>query len=174
MLCHENFVIKPSKKNVKTFLAKIQATIKKFRPAKTIFLLRKLNPMIRGWAMYHRMDYSKDTFQYVDHRIWQMVWRWATRRHRNKNKQWVKDRYFKRHQRRDWALFDYDEYGNLVTLIWAAQIPIKRHAMIKGTANPYDSADELYYQRNPNTFLILFLSFFYLTPDSSEKPTLCR
>ena len=148
-----NLVIKPSKKNVKTFLAKIQATIKSYRTVKTISLLRKLNPMIRGWAMYHRMDNASDAFHYIDHRIWQMVWKWATRRHRNKNKQWVKDRYFKRHQRRDWALFDYDEHGNLVTLIWAAQIPIKRHAMIKGTANPYYSADELYYERRSDRIM---------------------
>jgi hypothetical protein len=33
-----------------------------------------LNQQIKGWTMYHRYAASKRTFNYVDHRIFQMVW----------------------------------------------------------------------------------------------------
>lgn len=45
--------------------------------------------------MYHRFDNAKRTFSYVDNRIWQMIWKWALRRHRNKGKRWIKQRYFR-------------------------------------------------------------------------------
>ena len=143
----DKLLIQPSKKNVKTFLNKIKTTIKSYQGVETISLLRKLNPMIRGWAMYHRMDNAKSTFYYVDHRIWCMIWKWALRRHRNKNKRWIKNKYFKRHQGRDWTLFDYDQQGRLILLCMAGKIPIKRHAAINGKANPYDPADEMYFEQ---------------------------
>lgn len=149
----DNLVIKPSKKNVKTFLDKIQATVKTYQAVKTISLLRKLNPMIRGWTMYHRMDIAADTFRYVDHRIWQMIWRWAIRRHRNKNKQWIKERYFKHHQGRDWTLYDFDEEGNQLILFMASKVAIKRHVPIKGRANPYDPKYEVYFEKRSDLIM---------------------
>ena len=55
-------LIKPSKKNVATFLAKVKVAIKERTAATAIVLTQKLAPMIRGWAMYHRHVVSKQTF----------------------------------------------------------------------------------------------------------------
>ena len=87
-------LIKPAKSSVKSLLAKIKQVIRKGRQAPTDKLIVILNPIIRGWANYHRHMVSKRTFANVDHLIFQMLWRWARRRHPNKCKQWVKDRYF--------------------------------------------------------------------------------
>lgn len=149
-----NLIIKPSKKNVKTFLDKIRTAVKAYQAVETIALVRKLNPMIRGWTMYHRMDNAADTFSYVDHRIWQMIWRWAIRRHRNKNKQWIKDRYFKRHRGVDWTLFAIDEDGDQLTLMRASKVAIKRHIPVKGKANPYDPKWEWYYEKRSDLIML--------------------
>src|SRR6267142_1925442 len=55
-------LIKPSKKNVKTFLAGIRATIKAGLGMSAADLIDQLNPKIRGWANYHRHVVSKRTF----------------------------------------------------------------------------------------------------------------
>jgi RNA-directed DNA polymerase len=47
-------LIKPSAKNVKAFLETIRETIKANRSTKQETLIDLLNPMIRGWANYHR------------------------------------------------------------------------------------------------------------------------
>src|ERR1700730_6607368 len=47
-------LIKPSKKNVKTFLDGIRRTIRNARGMSAADLIDLLNPKIRGWANYHR------------------------------------------------------------------------------------------------------------------------
>jgi RNA-directed DNA polymerase len=71
--------IKPSKKNVKTFLVGIRATIKAGLGMSAADLIDQLNPKIRGWANYHRHVVSKSTFTHVDHSIFHSLWRWARR-----------------------------------------------------------------------------------------------
>lgn len=150
---HGKLIIKPSKTNVKEFLWKVQETIRKHRSSKTSTLIRKLTPKIRGWCMYHRMDCSKQTFAYVDHRIWEMLWKWVLRRHPMKSKSWLKQRYFKRVKGIDWTLFAYDENKNLLTLMRASQVRIQRHTIIRGAANPYDAKDELYFEHRTDQLM---------------------
>jgi RNA-directed DNA polymerase len=141
-------LIKPSKSNVATFLAKVKVAIKERSTAKAIEVLEKLAPMIRGWAMYHRHVVAKQTFSHVDRQIWAMLWRWSCRRHAHrKSDRWIKQKYFMRHQGRDWTFFAKDQDGNLVTIFAASDIKIERHPKIKGQANPYDKEDEAYFEQ---------------------------
>ena len=141
-------LIKPSKKNVAIFLKKVRVAIKARRAAPTIVVLQKLASMIRGWAMYHRHIVAKQTFKHVDNQIWQMLWKWSRRRHAHKkNCKWIKQRYFIRHQGQDWTFFDKDKDGNQVTIFKASDVKIKRHPKIKGLVNPYDKADESYFEK---------------------------
>lgn len=45
-------------------------------------LLRRLNPMLRGWCGYFKPGVSSVTFSYLSHYAWQTVWRWLRRKHR--------------------------------------------------------------------------------------------
>jgi RNA-directed DNA polymerase len=146
-------LIKPSKKNVKTFLEKVQRVIHNLRDVPTRHLIKTLNPMIRGWAMYHRHIVAKRIFSTVDHKRFQMTWRWAKRRHlgRRKNKRWIKNRSFTRIKGRDWLLFDRDvplqKEKDLPTVLFqASSVPIQRHLKVKSYANPYSSTDEPYFE----------------------------
>ena len=67
-------LIKPSKKNVKAFLDKVRNAIKGNKAAKQINLIKMLNPIIRGWANYHRSVVARETFERVDSEIWRSLW----------------------------------------------------------------------------------------------------
>ena len=88
------FFITPSKKSVKAFLRKIRTRIKQSRDLTAGELTSDLNPLVRGWALYHRHVVSGAIFHAVDHAIFQALWKWARRRHRRKPRRWVKDKYF--------------------------------------------------------------------------------
>ena len=70
-------LIKPSKKNVKTFLDGIRKIIKASLGLSAAELIDWLNPKIRGWANYHRHVVSKRVLQRVDHVIFISLWQWA-------------------------------------------------------------------------------------------------
>jgi RNA-directed DNA polymerase len=142
-------LIKPSKKNVKTFLDGIRRIIKASIGRSAADLIGKLNPKIRGWANYHRHVVSKHTFVHVDSIIFCRIWQWARRRHPKKSSDWLKKKYFGQRRGRDWSFFsetcdDEGQPGKL-WLHRASSTPIKRHIKVKGEANPYDPANETYF-----------------------------
>src|SRR5208337_2545451 len=61
-------VVKPSRKNVATFLEKVRGIIKASKHVTAGHLIVNLNQVIRGWANYHRHVASKRTFSRVDTR----------------------------------------------------------------------------------------------------------
>lgn len=143
-------LIKPSKKNVKAFLDKVRKIIKENKTAKQRSLIEILNPVIRGWGNYHKVAVAKETFADVNNQIWQCLWQWAKRRHPNKNKAWIKSRYFKRIKGRDWEfaeILQTQEGKNINKLLNLTMIPIRRHTKIIGEANPYDVEWEEYFEK---------------------------
>ena len=147
-------IIKPSRKNVSSFLAKIRGIIKKNKQARPGHLIAQFNPVIRGWAYYHRHVSSKQTFTKVDHAIFKVLWQWAKRRHPKKPKKWVKDKYFHSSDGQNW-IFTGEVTGQNGTqvniqLFKASSVPIKRHPKIIGEANPYDPAWEVYFEERLN------------------------
>jgi RNA-directed DNA polymerase len=144
--------IKPSKKNVKAFVRKVRQIIKGAKQAKQESLIRKLNPVIRGWANYHRQAVAKETFSRVDMEIWKTLWRWSCRRHPHKSKNWIRNRYFLRENGRNW-LFGCSVKNNkganeMVKLLYASDTPIRKplHIKIRGEANPYDPRWGTYFE----------------------------
>jgi RNA-directed DNA polymerase len=142
-------LIKPSAKNVKTFLDKVRETIRVNRPSKQETLISLLNPMIRGWANYHRHVVAKATYAAVDNHIWRALWRWARRRHPNKPRKWVRQKYFQTHDHRHWVFAIQTRGRNgesrLLKLRLASDTRIVRHAKVKSDANPFDPAWDSYF-----------------------------
>jgi len=143
-------LIRPSKKNVKNFLEKVRKVLKVNRTAKQENVIRLLNPIIRGWANYHRHVAAKKTFSWVDNQIWQKLWQWCKRRHPNKGRRWIKNRYFHRIGPRDWVFavkFKLDNgKTDFMRLYSAMSTPIQRHVKIKSEACPYNMAWEPYFE----------------------------
>jgi RNA-directed DNA polymerase len=148
---HGKLLIKPSKKSVKALLRKVRTVIRNNKSASAGTLICQLNPIIRGWAMYHRHGVSSVVFQSVDHAIFQALWRWAKRRHPNKGVRWVKTRYFHTIDNRNWIFTgevrDSKEQPRTVHLFTAHSLRITRHVKIDGKVNPYDPRWELYLEQ---------------------------
>lgn len=144
-------LIKPSKKNSKTFLDGIRGNIKAALGMSAADLIHWLNPKIRGWSNYHRHVVSKRVFSRVDNAIFICLWQWARRRHPKKSPTWLKQKYFEQHGGRNWAFSgeSCDDEGKLhkVRLLRASSTPIQRHVKVKSTANPYDPACETYFEK---------------------------
>jgi RNA-directed DNA polymerase len=143
-------LIKPSHKSVKSLLRKVRDVIKVNKPTPAGQLIGQINPVLRGWANYHRHVVSKVIFAKMDHAIFQTLWRWAKRRHPNKSPGWIRQKYFTRVADNRWVFFGTRTTSQGKTqehrLIRLAYTPIKRHLKIKAKANPYDPEWEPYFE----------------------------
>ena len=92
-------LIKPGKSNVLSFLRNMRELIRKHATISVNELIKMINPKLRGWANYYRHSVAKKVFGYVGHQLFLVLWRWATRRHPTKNKQWVFTKYFRGKER---------------------------------------------------------------------------
>lgn len=148
------YLPKPSDDGVKRFLNEIRATIKSHPTAKTENLIRMLNLKIRGWTNYHRHNCAKKTFQYVSYWIFHAIWQWAVRRHPNKGRKWIKQKYFRRTDTQNWIFSAKykNKYGeNRIDLLDAAKVTIMRYVKIKSDANPYKPEYEEYFRARMNS-----------------------
>jgi RNA-directed DNA polymerase len=176
-------LLKPSRKNVRTFLGKIDEVIQQEGGYLTAGqLIERLNPKIRGWALYHRHASSKRTFARVDDWIFKKLWRWARRRHRGKSAGWVKRKYFATLGGRGWRfcglVSDPDGSPYPVFLKRAGATVIRRHVKVRGTANPYDPFWELYFEERLATQMASTLTgrgkAEYLWQEQAGKCLVCR
>jgi RNA-directed DNA polymerase len=143
-------LIKPAHKSVKALMDKVSEVLGKNKAAPQAQVIMLLNPIIRGWAMYHRHVVAAATFSRIDHLVWTKLWRWAKRRHPQKHAQWVKARYFRRQGQRDWVFacrVPDSQHAEPVVLFRASTVPIKRHTKVRSDANPFDPAWADYFQR---------------------------
>ena len=144
-------LIKPAKKNTQAVLRKVAGIIRQHQGNPQANLIKNLNPVIKGWAVFHRHVCSKQRCAKLDHQIWQMLWRWARRRHRNKPAHWVKARYFETVGKRQWVFAtetQLKEGGGTYSLrlVNASDTPIRRHTLIKGAAHPFDPVWNSYFE----------------------------
>ena len=137
-------LITPSKKNMHAFLKKVRDTIRSNRAAKQENMIRLLNPIIRGWAYYHRHIEAGSAYRKVRMALWYSLWRWATRRHPNKSSSWILYRYWDCFGQRKWyfaALASSHAQRSrpyVVRLVDPTDIAIRRYVKVKSDANPFD------------------------------------
>ncbi|MCO4888898.1 group II intron reverse transcriptase/maturase [Cupriavidus sp. WGtm5] len=141
-------LIKPSRKNVQTFYRKVKDVISANKTVKQSELIRLLNPMLRGWAQYHRAVVAKAAFNRLGHDIFRALWRWAKRRHPGKKADWVRKKYFGSVGQRSWV-FGTTVVKDVDSEVWVelyslASTPIQRHKKVRGDYNPFDPAQEVY------------------------------
>lgn len=113
-------------------------------------LIRKLNPVIRGWVNYHRYVVSAETFSWIDYQIYKCLWQWATRRHRHKGRKWIAKKYWHYIGTRQWT-FAAELKGDstkapYLALEYATNTNILRFKKIVAEANPFDERWNGYYE----------------------------
>jgi RNA-directed DNA polymerase len=136
-------LITPAQKNVQAALTKIRGIIETNKSATQENLINRLNPVIRGWANYHRHCVAKRAFARMDFEIWRKLWWWSYRRHPGKNSVWVRSRYYHAIGERTWRFAARTNTNPLgqpswKRLLYTGNTPIQRHLKIRGEANPFD------------------------------------
>lgn len=130
---NEKLIIKPSEKSIKKLSEGLRHTILGKGKAWTQdLLILKLNQQLRGWANYHQSCVAKEAFSKIDYLLWNLLRRWAKRRHHNKGKKWILNKYWRRYKNQAWA-FSTDEN----TLMRMDRVEIVRHIKVCSTKNPY-------------------------------------
>ena len=96
-------LITPSKASKKAFMKKIRDIVNGNKTVRQEMLIRKLNPVIRGWVNYHRYVVSSEVFGWIDHQIFKALWAWAKRRHKRKGRKWIAKKYWHSIGNRNWT-----------------------------------------------------------------------
>ncbi len=125
-------LVKPSKKSIDKFIEKISDTIKDGKAWGQKVLIDTLNPIITGWANYHQPVASSKIFHKLDSRIWGMLWHWAKRRHPEKSKHWIADKYWHPVGNKKWVFSD-----GTKQLCFLFNTKIVRHIKLKLDMNPH-------------------------------------
>lgn len=126
-------IVKPSKKSIKSFVASLSETIlKRGKAWKQEPLIEKLNEQIRGWTNYHQSVCASEAFAHIDYVLFELLWRWAKRRHPHKNRWWVSTNYWHKKGNRSWVFSTENK-----ELLRVDHIPIVRHTKVRMDANPY-------------------------------------
>lgn len=141
----------PSKKNLHAFLEKVRAVIRKNPAVKQEHLIWTLNPIIRGWANYHRHIVATRAFRKAEMVLFHSLWRWAKRRHPEKSVAWITQRYWHRlgRRRRSFAAPKArTPSGEVVMarLVDPTETPIRRYVKVKAEANPFDPHWRAYFE----------------------------
>jgi RNA-directed DNA polymerase len=144
----QKLLITPQKQKVEALLRDVRSWLKTHQSVSSEAVIRHLNPLLRGWAMYHRHVVSKQTFQKVDYHIWRAWWPWAKRRHPTQPRRWLYSRYFERGQYgATFYAASRDRRGQRgrLRLERIPAIPMVRHVKVKGTASPDNPGWQTYW-----------------------------
>ena len=71
----------PSKKALASVMDKVRTLTRRAKHRTLADLLRRLNPVLRGWCNYFRHGVSKRTFSYLDHFAFWRIVGWLRKRH---------------------------------------------------------------------------------------------
>lgn len=153
-------LIRPCKSAVKSFLGKVRDIIKSSKSIKQEILIRRLNPVIRGWVNNQRYVVSSKVFSTVDYEIYKCLWQWAKRRHKKKSRKWIARKYWHDIDSRQWTFsVPYENQGTegkplYCKLEYATDTKIIRFKKIVAEANPFDEYWSDYFEEREGEKLL--------------------
>ena len=133
-------LIKPSQAAQRRIRERLRTEMRSLRGANARAVIKRLNPIIRGWAAYNRPVVSSEVFSALDAYEWKLAYKWARHTHQNKPPSWVIARYFgqfNKSRNDQWVFGDRESGIYLHKFAWTR---IVRHPMVKGAASPDDPA----------------------------------
>lgn len=139
-------LIKPSKESVGKIRNKLREAWLSLIGSNVSAIIKRLNPIIRGWANYFRSGVSSEIFQSLDRWMFYRTVRYVKRTHPNKPRYWRQSQYWGRLnlERGDQWVFGNKTTGmHLLKFSW---FKIERHTLVKGKSSPDDSSLKSYWQ----------------------------
>lgn len=140
-------LIKPSNDSVRKLKERLRQEWKSLKGCSIHKVIRRLNPILRGWANYFRIGVSKRAFKSIDNWMFMRSVHYVNHAHPNKGWQWRQSKYWgtlnpKRDDR--WVFGDKLSGIYLLKMSW---IPIERHVLVKGAASPDDPELKGYWRK---------------------------
>jgi RNA-directed DNA polymerase len=89
-------LIKPSNKSVLTIRKKLRIEWLQAIGSNALAVIKRLNPIIRGWVNYFRIGVAKKIFSGLDHWMFRREQRYASRTHPTKSWTWKHKQYWGR------------------------------------------------------------------------------
>jgi RNA-directed DNA polymerase len=128
-------LITPGKEEIKSHSYKTGKIIEKLKTVPQEKLIVILNPIIMGWANYYATSECSKVFKRLDHIVFGQLWAWANRRHPNKNKKWIRHKYWKTVGENNWTFRAGDDGCILNSHTKVKSI---KHVKVQDTKSPYD------------------------------------
>jgi RNA-directed DNA polymerase len=142
---------KPSVKGIKRIKSKIKQYFKLSAPMS--FIIRQLNPIIRGWVNYYRISFeSSKVFSKLSGYILMLFWKWTKRNHPRKNKTWIVRNYIFSTQTHSWLIGIKNSTGSTILLVNPRTIPTIKVTAVKTDKNPY--YDKEYFENRHKVLII--------------------
>jgi RNA-directed DNA polymerase len=144
-------LIKPSNKSVLTIRKKLQTEWIQAIGSNVPAVVKRLNPIIRGWANYFRIGVAKVIFTKLDHWMLFREQRYASRTHPKKTWNWKHRQYWGRinlARKDNWVFGDKRTGRFLLKFSW---FDIRRHALVPSTYSPDDPSLKKYWQERIKT-----------------------
>lgn len=138
--------VHPSEKSILNLTQKLRNEWKFLRGKSIETVLYRLNPIITGWANYHRKFSSTEIFKKLDNWTFKKSWHYAYRMHANKSKHWIYDKYYGNFNfnRKDRWTFGNKETGKYLKKF--AWFNTRRHIVVKGFNSPCDPRLQGYWE----------------------------
>ena len=172
---HGKLLIKPSQAAARRIRERLRDELRSLRGTNAPAVIKRLNPIIRGWAAYYRTAVSSETFHALDGLLWKLTYKWATFSHSNKPTSWVVHRYFGQfHKTRQdrWVFGDRDSGAYMLRFGWTK---IVRHQIVPGTASPDDpDLTEYWAERRRKTPLPIDKTSQWLIKAQHGRCPICR
>jgi RNA-directed DNA polymerase len=140
-------LIKPSRESVQRLKDRVGNTWHALRGQNVPAIVRQLNPVIRGWANYHRIAVASHTFSKLDHWMFRRQACYVNHMHPNKPKHWKKAKYWGRLSPSSPSEWVFGDKQGGIYLLHFSWFSIKRHVLVKGRASPDDPGLREYWQK---------------------------
>ncbi|MEN8216155.1 MAG: group II intron reverse transcriptase/maturase [Pseudomonadota bacterium] len=98
--------IEPIKDKIKAHWRKVSDKIWSMKTAPAATVIKEIQPVITGWANVYKEFHSSEAFGKLDMLLYKRLLQWACRRHPNKGKKWVVDKYFGYVNGRNWVFME--------------------------------------------------------------------
>lgn len=144
-------LIKPQPERVRDFLRAIKQEVRKHYNMEQSELIHHLNPKIIGFGMYYRHCVAQETFNKIDHIIWQRLLRWGKRKTQEPTNRVIR-RYFYRPATHKKSL-TFGDRDKGIRIYELKRIPIRRFNKVRTDYRIFDSNPEIitYWQKRDYT-----------------------
>ena len=128
-------LIKPSQAAIQKHVKQLGEVINNHKGKEQERLIKTLNPIIMGWCRYYSTVVSQATFEKIQYLLFAMLLAWGSRRHPEKCKWAMVEKYWKITKSRNWIF--HSANGDL-QLYQHRTTPIRRHVKVQSQRSPYD------------------------------------